>query len=70
MVSGVEARKDSDPGYIVAWKYKYKFEAGKYADQVMTHGEAKKRAEELCAQHPDMTFWAERQQAPAKAHGV
>jgi hypothetical protein len=68
--SGVAPKHDSDPGYIVAWKYKYKFESGKYADQVMTYGEAKKRAEELSAEHPDMTFWAEKAPGPLKSHGV
>ena len=48
-----------DPGYIIAWKYKYKFEVGKMLDKVMTYGEAKKKAEELCKQHQEKTFWAE-----------
>ena len=26
----------------------------------MTYGEAKARAEELCEQHPERTFWAEK----------
>jgi hypothetical protein len=60
--------QDSDPGYVVAWRSKYQFEAGKYHDQVMTYGEAKKRAEELRAQHPDMTFWAEKVQEAFKPH--
>ena len=51
--------KASDTGYIVAWKYKYDFKAGKY-DEVMTYGEAKKRAEELTAENKDMVFWPER----------
>ena len=52
--------KPDDPGYIVAWKYKYEFKAGKYEDEIMTYGEAQKRAEELRTQHPDMTFWPEK----------
>jgi hypothetical protein len=56
----VQRRRDDDPGYIVAWKYKYKFEAGKNADMVMSYGAAKQRAAELAAQHPERTFWAER----------
>jgi hypothetical protein len=68
--SGLDPKHDSDPGYIVGWKYKYKFESGKYADQVMTYGEAKKRAEDLSAEHPDMTFWAEKAPGSLKSHGV
>jgi hypothetical protein len=59
---------DSEPGYIVAWKYKYQFKAGKYSDQVMTFAEATKRAEELAAQHPEMTFWPEKVQEAFKPH--
>ena len=51
--------KPDDPGYIVAWKYKYEFETGKMADKVMTYGEAKKKAEELSAKESDKTFWPE-----------
>ena len=61
-------RKDNDPDYIVAWKYKYDFKAGKYAEKVMTYGEAKRRAEELCAEHPDKTFWPEPVAEPPKGH--
>lgn len=50
--------KPDDPGYIIAWKYKYKFETGKMTD-VMTYGEAKKKAEELSAQDKEKTFWPE-----------
>jgi hypothetical protein len=70
MYSGVEPKKDSDPGYIVAWKYKYRFEAGTYPDEVMTYGEAKKRAAELCTEHADMTFWPVKVQGAVKAHGT
>lgn len=57
--------KDDDPGYIVAWKYKYEFKTGKF-DEVMTYGEAKRKAEQLQTKHPDQTFWAERVQTPKK----
>ncbi len=53
-------RKAGDPGYIVAWRHKYEHEAGKLAEEVMTYGEATARAEALCEQHPEKTFWAER----------
>lgn len=53
-------RKATDPGYIVAWRDKYDHAAGKYSDEVMTYGEAKTRAESLCDEHPDKTFWAEK----------
>ena len=52
-------RKPDDPGYIVAWKYKYEFEAGKFADEVMTFGEALAKAERLNAEQPEKTFWPE-----------
>ena len=52
-------RKADDPGYIVAWRDKYAHAAGKYTDEVMTYGEAKAKAESLCDQHPEKTFWAE-----------
>ena len=51
-------RRASDPGYRVAWKYKYKFERG-VLDGEMTYGEAKKKAEELQAKEPDKVFWPE-----------
>lgn len=47
------------PGYIVAWKLKYDFKTGRY-DEEMTYGEAKKRAEELSAEKPEMAFWPEK----------
>jgi hypothetical protein len=66
--SSIHPIHETDPGYVVAWKYKYQFKAGKYSDQVLTYGEAKKRATELSAQHPDMTFWAEKVQEAFKPH--
>ena len=53
-------RKAEDTGYIVAWRDKYAHEAGKYTDVVMTYGEAMAKAETLCEQQPDKTFWAEK----------
>lgn len=50
--------KDTDKGFRVAWKYKYKFEKGHF-DKELTYGEARKKAEELAAKEPDKTFWAE-----------
>lgn len=52
-------KKPDDPGFVVAWKYKYKFEKG-YLDGEMTYGEAKKKAEELCAKEPEKTFWPQK----------
>lgn len=56
--------KNSDPGYVVAWKYKYEFKTGKY-DEVMTYGEAKQRAEQLAAENKEMVFWPEKQKETA-----
>lgn len=61
-------RKNEDPGYIVAWRSKREHKAGRYPDQVMTYGEAKKRAQALASEHPDKTFWAERPSVPPEPH--
>lgn len=50
----------NEPGFIIGWKYKYEFKTGKYADEVMTYGEALKRVDELQQKHPEMTFWPEK----------
>ncbi|GEM_PF-2723725 len=54
------------PGFIVAWRSKREFQAGRYPEPVMTYGEAMRRAAALAAEHPDRTFWAE--PAPDAAH--
>ena len=51
-------RRDSDPGYRVGWKYKYKFEKG-HLEGEMTYGEARRQAAELAAKEPDKVFWPE-----------
>jgi hypothetical protein len=51
-------RRDSSPGYCVAWKLKYGFEKGRF-DEEMSYGEAKKKAEELAAKEPAKVFWPE-----------
>ncbi|MDH3713294.1 MAG: hypothetical protein OET44_05525 [Gammaproteobacteria bacterium] len=53
-------RKADDPGYVVAWRDKYEHIAGRYAEEVMTYAQAKAKAEVLCEQHADKTFWAEK----------
>ncbi len=53
--------KDDEPGFVIGWKYKYKFESGQY-DEEMTYGEARRRVSRLHDEHPDMTFW------PKKKH--
>jgi hypothetical protein len=59
MYSGMDQKSDSDPGYVVAWRHKRKFEAGVLEGE-MTYGEARKKAEELSAKEPDKTYWAEK----------
>ena len=59
MTAGIEPHDLTEPGYIVAWRSKKEFRAGKYLDAVMTYGEAQEKAEQLSEEHPDMTFWAE-----------
>ncbi len=60
-------KKADDPGYIIAWKYKYEFETGKLADEVMTYGEAKARAEKLNEENPEKTYWPEKAQEDPNA---
>lgn len=59
MTAGIEPHDLSESDYIVAWRSKKEFRAGKYLDDVMTYGEAQEKAGKLSAEHPDMTFWAE-----------
>ncbi|MBD3671374.1 MAG: hypothetical protein HUJ29_11415 [Gammaproteobacteria bacterium] len=59
MYSAVFARNDSDPGYVVGWRFKRKFEAGEFNDE-MTYAEAKKKAEELSEKEPEKTFWPQK----------
>jgi hypothetical protein len=59
MTAGIEPHALSEPGYIVAWRSKKEFRAGKYLDEVMTYGEALEKAEQVAKEHPDMSFWAE-----------
>ena len=56
--------KNDEPGFVIGWRYKYKFESG-YYDEEMTFGEAKKQAEELHEKHPDMTFWPKKKSIKA-----
>ncbi len=57
MTENTFLRRDDEAGYIIGWRYKYEFKSGKYADKVMTFGEAFKRAKELSAEKPEMTFY-------------
>lgn len=57
--SGVHPHPDDEPGYVVGWKYKYKFERGKLEGE-MTFAEARRKAEELGEKEPDKVFWAEK----------
>jgi hypothetical protein len=49
------------PGFIVAWRHKQEFKAGKMLDDVMTYGEALKKAEQLNQKGDDMFYWVETQ---------
>ena len=51
--------KQDDPGFIIDLKFNFDFEVGKITDEVMTYGDAKKKAEELCEQNQDKTYWPE-----------
>lgn len=60
-------KRDEDTGYIIAWKYKYEFESGKF-DEQMTYGEACKRCEELIAKEADKTYWPEKAKPEPEMH--
>ena len=51
-------RREADHGYTVGWKIKQGFERGRL-DGEMTYGEARRKAAELQALHPDRTYWPE-----------
>jgi len=68
MAAGIEPRSADEPGYIVAWRSKKLFEAGKFLDEVMTFGEARKKAEALSADDSSKTYWAEPQPRHFEPH--
>lgn len=61
-------RRDADTGYIIAWKHKYDFETGKFKDETMTYGEARKKCEELNSKNPDKTYWPEKTKPDPEWH--
>ena len=61
-------RPDDAPGFIVAWRDRYEHQAGRLLDQVMTYGEAKKKAEEMQAKDSGKFYWAEPQPEEFKPH--
>ncbi len=68
MSQSVEPHDLNETGYIVAWRSKKKFEAGKYLEDVMTLGEAQEKAASLSAGDPGKTFWAEPKPQPVEPH--
>jgi len=59
MSAGIGPHAPDEPGYIVAWRSKKEFRAGKYLDAVMSYAQAGEKADKMSAEHPEMTFWAE-----------
>jgi hypothetical protein len=59
MYSGLFSKTDSDTGYVIGWRDKHQFKAGKMEGE-MTYGEARMKAEELNAKEPDKAFWPEK----------
>jgi hypothetical protein len=59
MGTSIDPHKLDEPGFIVAWRSKKEFKAGKYLDKVMTLGEAMKEAEKLSQKGDGNTYWAE-----------
>lgn len=68
MSAGIDPHSPDEPGYIVAWRSKKKFEAGKYLDDVMTFGEARTKAAKLSEESPDLTYWAEHEPFEVQPH--
>ncbi len=63
-------RRDEDTGYIIAWRHKSDFETGKFRDEIMTYGEARKRCEDLNSENPDKTYWPEKMKQDPELHLV
>ncbi|MCY4642734.1 MAG: hypothetical protein OXC41_08600 [Gammaproteobacteria bacterium] len=63
-------RRDEDTGYIIAWRHKSDFETGKFRDEMMTYGEARKRCEDLNSENPDKTYWPEKMKQDPELHLV
>ncbi len=61
-------KRASDDGFIIAWKYKYKFEVG-VLDGEMTYSEALEKCAQLCAEDPEKTFWPQRTEATSDSYG-
>ena len=57
-----------EPGYIIAWKYKYKYETGQL-DGEMNYGDAVRQCAELCAKEPEKTFWPQRTSQAEASYG-
>jgi hypothetical protein len=68
MSAGLGPHKATEPGYIVAWRSKNQFRAGKYLDEVMTYGAAHDKAETLSAKNSKLTFWAEHEPQKFEPH--
>ena len=68
MPTAVDPHSTDEPGYIVAWRSKKEFKAGKYPDEVMTYGEARAKAEKLSAENTELTYWAEHEPFEYKPH--
>ncbi len=57
-----------EEGYIIAWKYKYRFETGTL-DGAMSYGEAVAKCDELRATEPEKTFWPQRAASAEASYG-
>lgn len=53
------SKKADQPGWIVAWRHRWKHEAGKLLDEEMTFGEAERKARELQDGDAEKIYWAE-----------
>jgi hypothetical protein len=51
--------KTGTTGWIVAWRHRWKHEAGKQPDEVMSFEEAEKKAHELQSKDKEKIYWAE-----------
>ena len=59
MSAGIEPHRPDEHGWIIAWRHKREFRAGRNTDEVMTYREAVRKAEELTENSEDTVYWAE-----------
>ena len=59
---------DDEPGFIIAWRAKYEFDAGRLAEK-MTYAQAIEKCRQLREERPDRTFWPQRADQISDSYG-